>query len=123
MIRRPPRSTLFPYTTLFRSHNYALTADENLADFQARIFLRGKITAEVPEQFRPAARVLAPTFVDYFPATHSWKSAYFPVYAAFRAVFQSVNLQSLLNPVFAAISVLALYATARRVWPEEKEKA
>src|SRR2546430_12748310 len=23
MIRRPPRSTLFPYTTLFRSHNFA----------------------------------------------------------------------------------------------------
>src|SRR5256885_8207643 len=23
MIRRPPRSTLFPYTTLFRSHNEA----------------------------------------------------------------------------------------------------
>src|SRR5258708_9540375 len=23
MIRRPPRSTLFPYTTLFRSHNSA----------------------------------------------------------------------------------------------------
>src|SRR2546421_8075923 len=22
MIRRPPRSTLFPYTTLFRSHNH-----------------------------------------------------------------------------------------------------
>src|SRR2546422_3568800 len=28
MIRRPPRSTLFPYTTLFRS----LTADEALVD-------------------------------------------------------------------------------------------
>src|SRR5258708_31513039 len=24
MIRRPPRSTLFPYTTLFRSHPFAL---------------------------------------------------------------------------------------------------
>src|SRR3712207_8714519 len=24
MIRRPPRSTLFPYTTLFRSHGYVL---------------------------------------------------------------------------------------------------
>src|SRR2546430_9450102 len=24
MIRRPPRSTLFPYTTLFRSHDYAV---------------------------------------------------------------------------------------------------
>src|SRR2546430_11461196 len=23
MIRRPPRSTLFPYTTLFRSHHFA----------------------------------------------------------------------------------------------------
>src|SRR3712207_8397704 len=28
MIRRPPRSTLFPYTTLFRSH---LAADERAA--------------------------------------------------------------------------------------------
>src|SRR2546430_8315802 len=26
MIRRPPRSTLFPYTTLFRSHPAALAA-------------------------------------------------------------------------------------------------
>src|SRR2546426_2221629 len=25
MIRRPPRSTLFPYTTLFRSHSEAVT--------------------------------------------------------------------------------------------------
>src|SRR3712207_8819978 len=25
MIRRPPRSTLFPYTTLFRSHTYTHT--------------------------------------------------------------------------------------------------
>src|SRR2546427_2611859 len=28
MIRRPPRSTLFPYTTLFRSRNYPLAASE-----------------------------------------------------------------------------------------------
>src|SRR2546422_9324781 len=27
MIRRPPRSTLFPYTTLFRSHDEALARD------------------------------------------------------------------------------------------------
>src|SRR2546430_11991837 len=31
MIRRPPRSTLFPYTTLFRSRN------EQLADAQAAL--------------------------------------------------------------------------------------
>src|SRR5258707_4474629 len=27
MIRRPPRSTLFPYTTLFRSEHHANTSD------------------------------------------------------------------------------------------------
>src|SRR4051812_49602466 len=29
MIRRPPRSTLFPYTTLFRSHRFLYFPDEN----------------------------------------------------------------------------------------------
>src|SRR2546427_3718148 len=28
MIRRPPRSTLFPYTTLFRSHNSGIITKE-----------------------------------------------------------------------------------------------
>src|SRR3989442_8292728 len=28
MIRRPPRSTLFPYTTLFRSHFFAAAAHD-----------------------------------------------------------------------------------------------
>src|SRR3712207_8323203 len=32
MIRRPPRSTLFPYTTLFRSLGYARKNDVLLAD-------------------------------------------------------------------------------------------
>src|SRR5256885_12970513 len=38
MIRRPPRSTLFPYTTLFRSpgrHEAALQAAQQLAQFLA----------------------------------------------------------------------------------------
>src|SRR2546426_4586591 len=39
MIRRPPRSTLFPYTTLFRSHD--APAGEHRADAVAR--LRRKI--------------------------------------------------------------------------------
>src|SRR5688572_32371823 len=28
MLRRPPRSTLFPYTTLFRSYEHALLSDD-----------------------------------------------------------------------------------------------
>src|SRR2546430_9790574 len=31
MIRRPPRSTLFPYTTLFRSHGYAANSQDGVS--------------------------------------------------------------------------------------------
>src|SRR3712207_7068963 len=34
MIRRPPRSTLFPYTTLFRSDGKPVTVDDYLFAFQ-----------------------------------------------------------------------------------------
>src|SRR3712207_8981185 len=35
MIRRPPRSTLFPYTTLFRSHHIAKGArDDGMAELE-----------------------------------------------------------------------------------------
>ena len=33
MIRRPPRSTLFPYTTLFRSVNFFINPDTYVVDF------------------------------------------------------------------------------------------
>src|SRR2546427_9118189 len=36
MIRRPPRSTLFPYTTLFRSHGGVLFLDE-LPEFRKNV--------------------------------------------------------------------------------------
>src|SRR3712207_8247852 len=35
MIRRPPRSTLFPYTTLFRSRAALLGGEPELAGFEA----------------------------------------------------------------------------------------
>src|SRR5258707_2048907 len=35
MIRRPPRSTLFPYTTLFRSHEMALHIHEIMQRFSS----------------------------------------------------------------------------------------
>src|SRR3712207_8303718 len=45
MIRRPPRSTLFPYTTLFRSENgFILGTDGHLRHFDAA----GRQIAAVP---------------------------------------------------------------------------
>src|SRR3712207_7955812 len=47
MIRRPPRSTLFPYTTLFRSHSGFPSA--GLAPFQFRVAKRGDLIHRLPE--------------------------------------------------------------------------
>src|SRR5256886_4313044 len=41
MIRRPPRSTLFPYTTLFRSLELALYTDDRDAADLARLTQNG----------------------------------------------------------------------------------
>src|SRR3712207_8598454 len=48
MIRRPPRSTLFPYTTLFRSHNFRDAADARGDD---RHFARHRFERGQPERF------------------------------------------------------------------------
>src|SRR2546427_8509515 len=47
MIRRPPRSTLFPYTTLFRSYTSWLDGDDEiLPDDKARwLKLKGNLNA------------------------------------------------------------------------------
>src|SRR5687767_15384128 len=37
MIRRPPRSTLFPYTTLFRSPGFGLVEEHGVAPAQAHL--------------------------------------------------------------------------------------
>jgi hypothetical protein len=109
--------------THFVCHDYSLSSDEFMADFQAEIFLHGKVTAEIPPQWLNAVRVIKPIYVDYLPVTHSWKGAYLPVYAGLRALFQAVHLQFFLNPFLAAITVLALYGTARNIWPNERQYA
>src|SRR2546422_6560621 len=50
MIRRPPRSTLFPYTTLFRSHQ--LTRDEEIVRHGIGREVREITPAEGPERVR-----------------------------------------------------------------------
>src|SRR3712207_8244513 len=55
MIRRPPRSTLFPYTTLFRSHRGDVGAelgDAEMPDEQRR----GRDRQRDPDRVRAAAQ-------------------------------------------------------------------
>src|SRR3712207_8549463 len=44
MIRRPPRSTLFPYTTLFRSSTVTMSSDSaRTVPFQVAVAMPGKV--------------------------------------------------------------------------------
>src|SRR5258705_7412217 len=45
MIRRPPRSTLFPYTTLFRSENFPRTALAKLSAAGDRAWIAGVVSS------------------------------------------------------------------------------
>src|SRR2546429_6757000 len=66
MIRRPPRSTLFPYTTLFRSALARI--DPGLAAPLAELTpVAGAVLAEVP----PAERLAALALVEEVAAAHS----------------------------------------------------
>src|SRR3712207_7776957 len=42
MIRRPPRSTLFPYTTLFRSHSRPGAKRERIGERDERVIQAGR---------------------------------------------------------------------------------
>src|SRR3712207_8576650 len=54
MIRRPPRSTLFPYTTLFRSY-LALKADHAGGDAAAYRAAKGRFFEELAQEGTPAS--------------------------------------------------------------------
>jgi hypothetical protein len=103
-------------------HRYALSADENMANFQARIFLSGHLRAVVPAFWEPMIHLIRPTHTSYFPELHSWNSSYLPVYAAMRALFMFLSLEDFLNPMLGAISVLTVAAVTKKIWPDDNWK-
>src|SRR3712207_8191061 len=60
MIRRPPRSTLFPYTTLFRSDEGALEADVRELDQQGVAHRLGADAGAVGQEVDRDGRLRVP---------------------------------------------------------------
>src|SRR2546421_7227918 len=62
MIRRPPRSTLFPYTTLFRSHNILFDSQgqPHLTDFGLAKLLERDTGLTVSEAVMGSPAYMAP---------------------------------------------------------------
>src|SRR5258708_39661545 len=74
MIRRPPRSTLFPYTTLFRSQEWSLAT-------RALLRTRTRVLPFISRLPEPLGRVC----VYYFRGCqHLWAGPLHPPYILFR---------------------------------------
>lgn len=101
-------------------HGYAFSMDEFSAEFQARLFARGQYKAVIPPVWRPFAGGMIPVFVGFHPETWSWLSVYLPVYSLMKAPFVALGAGTLLNPLLAGLSVVALAAVTRRLWPNER---
>src|SRR5256885_6760003 len=72
MIRRPPRSTLFPYTTLFRSHGPVPIGDHDVLDEVLQVLLELVEIGAVPRQ-EPLPAVLAMVLMDQRHCQHGWE--------------------------------------------------
>src|SRR2546430_13633455 len=57
MIRRPPRSTLFPYTTLFRSDRQAVQPDREIVGGGVATGDEERQPGRIPREDRPRGRV------------------------------------------------------------------
>src|SRR2546427_4713404 len=80
MIRRPPRSTLFPYTTLFRSpavhqHRQALGAQPLASARRARLLRSEEHTSELQSQSNLVCRLLLEKKKKRPPSAHRRNSA------------------------------------------------
>src|SRR5256884_5178573 len=71
MIRRPPRSTLFPYTTLFRSQEIARRSIRERGRVVGFLYVDGHVRAyhgkhTIPKGYVTSRRLAAPATTDYW---------------------------------------------------------
>jgi hypothetical protein len=97
---------------------YPLSRDEDMAGFGAAILSHGQAWAPVASEWRAYVAGLEPEFVRVTAGGMWWQPAYLPVNAAMQALAGAIGAASWVNPVLAAISMIALFAVARRLWPD-----
>ena len=103
--------------------SYGLSLDEFMADFDARIIATGRLLASVAPDWRAYVPALQPIFRLEVADNAYWISSYLPMNAAIRAPFVLLGEPALQGVVLAAISLLALFGVARRLWPERPDAA
>ncbi|MCA9670128.1 MAG: hypothetical protein KC503_31245 [Myxococcales bacterium] len=99
-------------------HNFPFSQDEYTVVFQSKILAHGELEAKLPAAWQGFGHAARPVFVTYDAAAHTYRSAYLPVYAAMRAALLLVGVPTLLNPLLAALTVLLLASTIKKLWPQ-----
>ena len=108
--------------TIWIMHRTPLSMDEYAATFQAKILATGRVAAPIPEEWRPFATALVPPFISYRATDNVWLTTYLPGYSAIRAIFSMMRIEIVVNPLLAAISVLALAGASARLWPTDPRR-
>ena len=107
--------------TVFAHLGFDMSLDEFSSGFQARIFLAGQVAADVPPQFANLSSYMQPGLIHTDPEHGIWLSNYRPGFAALRALSEALGAPHVLNPLLAAIAVLATASVAGKVWPGERD--
>jgi hypothetical protein len=101
-------------------HDLLFSMDEFSADFQARAFARGEIAPAISWPWRSLKDAIVPIFVQLDEANGRWMSQYLPVYAALKAPFVVLHIESWLNPLLTAAGCFPLVVVARKMWPDDR---
>src|SRR3712207_9066964 len=94
MIRRPPRSTLFPYTTLFRSF-VLVSGDKDLIPIVRLVQIRGrKVIVVGPDYVAAILRDMADEYISYRSLVESGETHSTPEQVQARSEEHTSELQS-----------------------------
>ncbi|MGI9408671.1 MAG: hypothetical protein ACR2OV_01260, partial [Hyphomicrobiaceae bacterium] len=104
-------------------HGYALSRDEQMALFDAHIFADGRLLGDIPAPWQPYVEALGRLFILVSSDQSSWVSGYLPGNALLHAMLVNYGAAVLVNPVLAAMGMVATWFVARKIWPDDKEPA
>ena len=99
--------------------DYPLTRDEHMVVFDMAIFGRGQLAQPLAAEWRGYADALVPAFRLENPGNAFLVSAYLPGNAMMRTAFAMLADPALMNPLLAAVGLLALFDVARRLFPDD----
>lgn len=109
-------------SSLVFDHHH-LSRDEVMAEFDAMTFRAGHFIAPVDPEWRSFAKALAPRFMLPVADGLGFSSQYLPGNALLRALVGSFGDSDLTSPLLAALSVIATFGVARRLWPGRRDVA